>query len=201
MYCSNCGGPVQPGQNFCNRCGQSTAIGAPPGPQASAPMTAASAPPPVSASPTGGPPPAVSGPAPAVGPAAYGRVSQPSRLARHIQILGILWIVVSVFRLIPAVGILFFGHMGFPFLAIPMRGFLLPILGGIGAYLAVTAVAGIAAGWGLIDRQPWARMFAVVIGCLKLIDFPFGTALGVYTLWVLASQGAEDDYRRMARAN
>lgn len=125
---------------------------------------------------------------------------QPSRIARHIQILGILWIVVSILRLIPGVAILFFGHMGFPFLAIPMRGFLLPILGGVGAYLTITAVAGIAVGWGLIDRQPWARMLGVVLGCLKLIDFPFGTALGVYTLWVLASAGAEQEYQRLAKA-
>ncbi|HUI41938.1 MAG TPA: hypothetical protein VL523_08220 [Terriglobia bacterium] len=122
-------------------------------------------------------------------------------MAKHIQILGIIWIVVSIFRLIPAVAMLFFGHIGFPFLAIPMRGLLMPVIGGIGAYLAITAAAGIAVGWGLLDRQPWARMFAIVVGCLKLIDFPFGTALGIYTLWVLASQGAEEDYQRMARAS
>jgi hypothetical protein len=95
----------------------------------------------------------------------------------------------------------FFHHTGFPFMALPMRGFLMPILGALGVYLAITAVVGLLVGWGLIDRQPWARMLAIVVGCLKLIDFPFGTALGIYTLWVLASQGADVEYQRLARVS
>lgn len=187
MYCANCGNTIQPGQNFCNRCGQATT----PTPYAAPPPAPSPAPNFNRTAPVAAP----------VAPARYSSIPQPSRVAKHIQILGIIWIVVSVFRLVPGVALLFFGHTGFPFMALPMRGFLMPVLGGVGAYLAVTAVAGIAAGWGLIDRQPWARMFAIVIGCLKLVDFPFGTALGIYTLWVLASGGAEEDYQRMARAS
>jgi hypothetical protein len=33
--------------------------------------------------------------------------------------------------------------------------------------------------------KSWARIIAIVVGCLNLIHVPFGTALGVYTLWVL----------------
>jgi hypothetical protein len=136
------------------------------------------------------------------GPAAtapYIGIPQRSRVASHVQILGIIWIVVSFLRLIPAVVVLFIGHGGIPFLTIPMRGFLMPIMGALGAYLALTAVVGLLVGWGLIDHRPWARMLAIVVGCLKLIDFPFGTALGIYTLWVLAAQGAEAEYQRVCR--
>jgi len=122
-------------------------------------------------------------------------------VASHVQILGIIWIVVSFLRLIPAAVVMFIGHGGIPFLTFPMRGFLMPIMGALGAYLAITAIVGLLVGWGLIDRRPWARMFAIVIGCLKLIDFPLGTALGIYTLWVLASQGAEAEYQGLARVS
>jgi hypothetical protein len=122
-------------------------------------------------------------------------------VARHVQILGILWIVVSFLRLIPAVAMVFFGHIGIPFLTIPMRGFLMPIMGALGVYLAITAIVGFLIGWGLIDHQPWARMLAIIVGCLKLIDFPFGTALGIYTLWVLVPQGAEAEYQRLVRVS
>jgi len=134
-----------------------------------------------------------------VAAAPYRGIPQPSRLAKHLQILGIIWIVVSFLRLIPAAAMVFFGHTGFPFMPIPMRGFLMPIIGAMGAFLGITAVVGILVGWGLIDRRPWARVLAIIVGCLKLVDFPFGTALGIYTLWVLASQGAEAEYRRLAR--
>ncbi len=189
MYCANCGGTIQPGQNFCNRCGQATA-------------------PTPSATPTPGPPtppfPTPNATAPgaaAVAVAQYSGIPQPSRMARNLQILGIIWIVLSFLRLIPAVAMVFVGHMGIPFLAMPMRGFLMPFIGAVGAFLGITAVIGIVVGWGLLDHRPWARMLAIVVGCLKLIDFPLGTALGIYTLWVLAAQGAEAEYQRLARIN
>jgi apolipoprotein N-acyltransferase len=122
-------------------------------------------------------------------------------MAKHTSILGILWIVVSVFHLIPGLVIFGFSHAGFPFLPAQLRGFLVPIIGALGVLIAITAVAGILAGWALLTHQPWGRMFAIVIGCLKLISFPFGTALGIYTLWVLASPGAEEEYQRQARVS
>ena len=61
-------------------------------------------------------------------------------------------------------------------------------------------VAGIITGWGLLERQPWARMLAIVLGCFNLVDMPFGTGLGVYTLWVLLPAKSEEEYRQIARA-
>jgi hypothetical protein len=43
-----------------------------------------------------------------------------------------------------------------------------------------TLVAGI----GLLTRQPWAPLFALIMGCLKLFSFPIGTAIGVYAIWI-----------------
>ncbi|HEU5414159.1 MAG TPA: hypothetical protein VFW31_10395 [Candidatus Angelobacter sp.] len=83
------------------------------------------------------------------------------------------------------------GHTGAPF-------FLQPMLTAIGAFLIVKAVLGIAAGWGLIQRETWARILAVVLGFLALIRIPLGTALGIYTLWVLLSPGADEEYRAMS---
>jgi hypothetical protein len=43
-------------------------------------------------------------------------------------------------------------------------------------------------------------MLAIVLACFSLLDMPFGTALGIYTLVVLLPAGSEEEYRRMARA-
>jgi len=51
-----------------------------------------------------------------------------------------------------------------------------------------------------MSRCPWARMLAIVLGCISLIHFPFGTALGIYTLWVLVPQGADAEYRILSSA-
>ena len=44
---------------------------------------------------------------------------------------------------------------------------------------------GIIAGCGLYWKKNWGRILAFVVGIVILLEFPFGTALGIYTLWVL----------------
>ena len=39
--------------------------------------------------------------------------------------------------------------------------------------------------WGLHERASWARIVAIVLSFLSLFAFPFGTALGIWTLVVL----------------
>ena len=43
----------------------------------------------------------------------------------------------------------------------------------------------IAAGVGLLQRSEWGRILAIISAFLSLIHFPFGTALGIWTLVVL----------------
>ena len=52
-------------------------------------------------------------------------------------------------------------------------------------------------GYGLIARKPWARILAIVLGILTMLKLPFGTALGVYTLWVLAPRASADEWQRL----
>ena len=190
MYCAHCGAQVMPGQIFCNKCGQ--AISGAPTP---ASMATPAPPPQSSISPT-------SLPAQTSPSAGFAR---PSRVARHVSVLGALWIALSVLRLIPGVALMVFGHMRFPFMFMPipqpMRLFLAPFLGMIGLVISGFAIAGVLAGWGLLSHYPWARMLAIVLGCISLIHFPFGTALGIYTLWVLIPEHAEAEYQRLARVS
>jgi hypothetical protein len=60
-----------------------------------------------------------------------------------------------------------------------------------------TALAVIAILWGaahvvvgvpLRRRRGWARIMALMLGSIDLLLLPYGTALGVYTLWVLLSE-------------
>jgi hypothetical protein len=56
--------------------------------------------------------------------------------------------------------------------------------------LIAISLPGIIAGIGLLKYRPWARILAIIIGVLHLLSFPFGTALGVYTLYVLLNPEA-----------
>jgi hypothetical protein len=124
-----------------------------------------------------------------------------SRISGHVRLLGILWIAISAFRLLPGIFLTtFLGHGAFSILPGDVPRFLPGLLGSIGTVLLVGAAFGIAAGWGLLERRPWARMMAIVLGCFSLVDMPFGTALGIYTMWVLLPARSEEEYRQISRA-
>ncbi|OLE57373.1 MAG: hypothetical protein AUG13_04345 [Chloroflexi bacterium 13_1_20CM_2_59_7] len=124
-------------------------------------------------------------------------------MERHLRTLGILWIVVGVLFLIPSIIALAVGSIAH--VAIPGSEGMARALGPlvlylIGGSLLVVGAGGICVGWGLMQRQPWARIAALILGILALFHPPFGTALGIYTLWVLLSNDAGTEYEHMARA-
>lgn len=123
-----------------------------------------------------------------------------NRIGGHIRLLGIFWIAISAFRLIPGVFLGAFFRHGMPwFRDSDMPNFIFPMMHTLSVVLLGTAVLGIVAGWGLLERRPWARMLAIVLGCIFLVDMPFGTALGIYTLWVLLPAKSEEEYRQISR--
>jgi hypothetical protein len=72
----------------------------------------------------------------------------------------------------------------------------------VAAYILLAllfTVPAIAGGFGLLTRKRWARKFVLVSAVVAALDFPFGTAIAVYTLWFLLGgsrslQGAESSY-------
>lgn len=122
-----------------------------------------------------------------------------SRVAGHIRLVGILWIVLSLLRLFPGLFLLaMFGH-SMEYMPPDVPVFVHGIMQLVGAALVCGGLLGIAAGWGLLARQGWARMLAIVLGFLSLLEVPFGTALGIYTLWVLMPASSDAEYRAWAR--
>lgn len=125
-------------------------------------------------------------------------------MAQHVKALGILHIIFGCLGLMVGLGLfLLFGgiaglagansHAGDALIAIP-------ILGGLGLviFLAIALISlpGIIAGWGLLSFQPWARILTIVLSCIELLHIPFGTALGVYGLWVLLSNDGQALFAR-----
>ena len=123
-----------------------------------------------------------------------------SRLAGHIRLLGILWLAVSTFRLLPGIILTIMLDHGFPFRGEDVPPFLPKLLEMMAGMFIFFGIIGIAAGVGLLMRRQWARMFAIVLGIFGLVDMPFGTALGIYTLWVLLPSESETEYQQLSRA-
>jgi hypothetical protein len=133
--------------------------------------------------------------APAMSPPAPAQ----SRVAGNLKLLAIFWFILSVIRLIPGLMMFFiFGSIQ-GFLPADVPGFVHGLLQFISYILIAVGGIGLITGWGLLQRQPWARMLALVMGLLSLVDIPFGTAVGIYTLWVLAPSESEAEYRLISQ--
>lgn len=70
-----------------------------------------------------------------------------------------------------------------------------PIIVVVGTFvvvvLLVVSAPSVIAGMGLLAYKPWARTLTIVLSALHLLSVPFGTALGVYGLWVLLQPSTE----------
>jgi hypothetical protein len=117
-------------------------------------------------------------------------------MQNHVKILGILHIVFGALGILMALGMLalFGGIAGVVGMnaSSDEAAVAVPILGGIGALIFVSmlvlSVPGIIAGIGLLSYKPWARILGIIISILDLVQFPFGTAIGFYGIWVLFSR-------------
>jgi hypothetical protein len=129
-----------------------------------------------------------------------GAVAQ-ARLQHHLPTLGALWMAIGGLFLVPAAGLMLFGsgiHLAFHHRE-PFAGVFPFFLYLAGSSLLILGAGGISVGLGLTQRRPWARTVAIILGVLALFHPPFGTALGVYTLWVLLADEHGTEYRYLAR--
>jgi hypothetical protein len=118
------------------------------------------------------------------------------KLQAHIRLLGILWPALSALDGLQAAALYVVANTVLNPAIHPDRpAFLHPFLSILALLLVVKAFAGFAAGWGLLQREPWARSVAVVLAFISIFfNIPFGMALGIYTLWVLLPSEAERAY-------
>lgn len=137
------------------------------------------------------------------GPVEYGR----NRVREHVKLVGILWMAYSALDLVGGVIVLLVAKLVVVRLgAIPngpppeVMAWLPALVSAIGWLILIKAAVGLIAGWGLLQHEDWARVFALVVGFLALLNVPIGTALGIYTLWVLLPSQSEVEYKALAQA-
>lgn len=133
----------------------------------------------------------------------YFAAPRPGRVAAHVRLLGILWLAFAALDAVSGLGALFIGRWLFgpsgPAADVP--AFIRPLVAIGGVFFIGKAAVGFLAGWGLLNRQSWARSLAIVVGVIALFfNIPFGTALGIYTLWVLLPSHSEEEYERYQKA-
>ncbi len=98
-------------------------------------------------------------------------------------------------------------HIGFGALGVLIAFIVLVVVVGAGWFsgeeeaIAITSIVGplvafilflysaprIIGGFGLLKHKSWARILVLIMSVLALVNVPVGTAVGVYSIWVLVS--------------
>jgi hypothetical protein len=106
---------------------------------------------------------------------------------KHFTIVGGLYVALGLS-----------GLMAIPFVMASMVGgglvtgewqlmMFVPALGAaITLLLLIFALPTLIGGIALLRAKPWARPFGVLVAALNLANFPIGTPVGAYALWVLS---------------
>jgi hypothetical protein len=111
----------------------------------------------------------------------------------HVDLLGMLFIVWGLLTTLVGVSTLALGVGAVALITSANRSeggqFAAGLTAAIFTTLAIIAIvwgaAHVAVGVPLRRRRPWSRMAALMLGSIDLLLLPYGTALGLYGLWVL----------------
>lgn len=155
MYCSGCGLALASGQAVCPKCGRPALTPVPPMP---------------------------------------GLALQLQSYAGNVRALGIVWLIYAAVALVTGILALSFasaffsGHLA-PWIYGPWgRTPMLPLwLGTLSlrlgwVILTVRVMLAAGAGFGLLERSQWGRGVAIAAAIVNIYKFPFGMAMGIWTL-------------------
>jgi hypothetical protein len=117
-------------------------------------------------------------------------LDQPSReeqvMEKHMRILGNIYLALGAIGILAAL-LLFIVVVSGGLLSGDREAIVITTTTGtvVAVFLLLISIPGLVGGIGLLKRRWWARPLLIVIGALNLLSFPFGTAVGIYTLWAL----------------
>lgn len=107
-------------------------------------------------------------------------------MQKNIQIVAALQIGLSIFNLLIAFLVFTVLKLVGGFVDDTSGSTILSIIADVLAILfIVISVPGILAGMGIYKRKEWARILTIILSILELFSFPFGTAIGIYSIWVM----------------
>ncbi len=124
----------------------------------------------------------------------------------HVRVLGVIHIAFGVLGLLAGVMlfVIFGGAAGIVgtvgAMEDPEALIAVPIISLVGAVIVgivvILSIPSLAAGVGLLSYQNWARMLALILSVIGLLNVPIGTIVGAYGLWVLLTPETEVLFQR-----
>lgn len=109
----------------------------------------------------------------------------------HVKIIAILWLISGAFWFFGALFllVLMFGISFIPDVQAEGAGGMMRWFSAIMFIpIGVAIIPQVSGGFGLLKKKPWGRTLILIVSVLALVFFPFGTALGIYSIYILTHQ-------------
>lgn len=107
-------------------------------------------------------------------------------MENHVKVVAVLYLVLSILGLIAAFAIYFVLNVVGQITDDQQASTILSIISNvITTVIVISAIPGIIGAWGLLKHKEWARILVIILSIINLLNFPFGTALGIYAIWAL----------------
>jgi hypothetical protein len=121
-------------------------------------------------------------------------------MEQHKKVLGIIYVITAILQIIilSLLSLLWSTIFGFIVSEIEPNEariveFVFSIIRFIPWFIMLfISIPSLIAGFGLLNGQKWALVMALVLGCLKILSFPIGTAIGIYSIWVYLESDKAD---------
>jgi hypothetical protein len=117
-------------------------------------------------------------------------------MKKHITVVGAIHIGFGIVGLIAAFIVLLV-LIGTGVLVLSIEGDELPltIMASVAVFVAIIlgilSIPEIIGGIGILKLKNWARYLVLVIAIFNLFNIPLGTAIGIYSIWVLMQDQTE----------
>lgn len=107
-------------------------------------------------------------------------------MQKHVTAVAALQIGFGIFGIALGILIIFLIGWASTFVEEPEVAVILPTLAVvIGGSLVTLSALSVIGGVGLLKYRNWARILILIISAFDLLNIPIGTAVAIYTFWVL----------------
>jgi hypothetical protein len=123
-------------------------------------------------------------------------------MEKHINVVAALQIGLSIFNLLIAFLLFTVLKLVVGFVDESQAESILSIIADVLAIVfIVVSIPGILAGLGLYKRKEWARILTLILSIIEIFSFPFGTAIGIYSIWALIQPETIAAFGKMEEVN
>jgi hypothetical protein len=112
-------------------------------------------------------------------------------MEKHVSLLAVFFLALSVVGILAAC-IVFVAVVGGGFLSGDETAIFITSTVGtaVASLVGVLSIPGLFCAYGLFKHRSWGRYLALIVGAMNLLSIPFGTAVGVYAIWLLTQDEA-----------